>query len=212
MARKRMVAAQLKNLKQYKDKLPEEIEDIIKGATVDFENEDRVTQYLDKMAVEYDLEDMNANDRSALLDLAKISIDIEDTQKLYRVKLANENIDWFELEKITNNLKVLRGDRSKIEYDLNITRRSRQSSEEASPVVALDDWKKRAKKMLEDRLSFCYCPKCKMLLATVWFLRPESGNSLTLTCSRETCKNVFTVTGSELIAKKNKNLDDVLET
>lgn len=212
MPRKRMTAKQLANLKQYKDAPPEVIDEVIQGAYVEFENEERVKTYLDNMEKEYDLTEMNFNDRSALTDLARISIDIEDTQRLYRVKLSSENIDWFEIEKIVNNLKVLRQDRSKIEYDLNISRRSRQSSEETSLVDTIESFKLRAKKMLKERLSYVYCPECKMLLATVWFQVPEAGNSLTLTCSREKCGHIFTVTGSELLAKKNKNLDTVLDT
>lgn len=208
--RKRMSAKQLANLVQNRSKSIEEIEEMAKGVEIDFQEEKRVQEYLDGMAKDYDLTDLNQNDHSALLDLAKISIDIEDLEKRYREKLAEENPDWYEAEKISNALKTHRADRAKIEYDLNITRRSRTAAEDSSPVTLIEDWKKRAKKMLEERLNYIYCTGCSTLLANVWFLYPDAGNSLTLTCQR--CGTKTVVTGSELIAKKNRNREDMLET
>ena len=214
--KRKMSQKQIMNLKQFKNKPVEEVEEqvreIVEGIQLDFQEEKRVQDYLDKMAEDYDLTDLNQNDRTALSDLAKISIDIEDLEKRYREKLAEENPDWYEAEKISNALKTHHADRAKIEYDLNITRRSRTAAEDSSPVTLIEDWKKRAKKMLEERLNYVYCPKCHMLLSNVWFLYPNSGNSLTLTCGKESCGHKFTITGSELITHKNRNIEDVLET
>ena len=210
--KKRMTAKQLANLKQYKNASVEEIEQLVEDSKIDFNNEQRVKDYLDKMAEQYDLSELNHNDSAALIDLARISTDIEDQETRYRNELNSEDVYWYEIEKIVTILQKLRADRSKIEYDLNITRRNRQNSEEQSVVETIESLKLRAKKMLQERLNYVYCPKCKMLNATVWFLEPKSGNSLTITCARETCQNKFVVTGSELIDKKNKNLDTVLET
>lgn len=215
--KKRMTQAQLKNLKQYQDADPIQLEQVIQGISVDNDDEKRVYDYIARMSEQYDVNEMNENDSAALKDLATISIRIQDLDQILRNKMSNrDTVDWSEVHWITDILTDLRKSRQQIEESLNITRKARQGAESASVVDAIESYKFRAKKLLQERLSYIYCPKCKLLVGNVWMLSPESGNSFTFTCPRnlgegKTCGHRFSVTGTELMAKKNKNIEDTLD-
>lgn len=219
--KKRMTTAQLKNLKQYQNSTPEDIEAVIQGTAINTRDQERITEYISKMSEQYDVEEMNENDSTALRDLATVSIRIQDLDQVLRSKMDNDKnpdgVDWSTVHWITDILTDLRKSRQQIEESLNITRKARQGAEQTSVVDAIESYKAKAKKLLEERLSYIYCPKCKLLVGNVWMLSPYAGNSFTFTCPRDlgdgkVCGNKFTVTGSDLMSKKNKNVDDVLET
>lgn len=216
--KKRMTQAQLRNLRQYQDADSTQLEQVIQGISFDNDDEKRVYDYIAKMSEQYDVSEMNENDSAALKDLATISIRIQDLDQVLRNKLVNrESVDWSEIHWITDILTDLRKSRQQIEESLNITRKARQGAESASVVDAIESYKLRAKKLLEERLSYIYCPKCKLLVANVWMLSPGAGNSFTFTCPRDlgegkTCGHKFSITGTELMEKKNKNIEDVLDT
>lgn len=211
-----MTEAQLRNLKQYQQAPIEEIEAVIQGIKIDFEDERRIQEYIDRISEQYELVDETENDRSALRDLATISIRIEDFDRRLKMESSAESPDWGEIKWIVDILTDLRKSRQQIEDTLNITRKARQNAEQTSVVDAIENYKQRAKRILEERMSYIYCPKCKLLVGNVWMLSPKSGNSFTFTCPRDlgegkTCGNKFTVTGTELIEKKNKNLVEMLD-
>jgi len=216
--KKRMTVAQLKNLKQYSDAKIDAVDKIIHNITVNNQDEQRIIDYISKMSEQYDVLEMNENDSTALKDLATISIRVQDLDQVLRIKMSDkEGIDWSEIHWITDILTDLRKSRQQIEESLNITRRARQGVEQTSVVDAIESYKLRAKKLLEERLNYIYCPKCKLLIGNVWMLNPYIGNSFTFTCPRELedkqiCGHKFSVTGSELMAKKNKNVKEMLET
>jgi len=122
-------------------------------------------------------------------------------------ELNEEDTNWPTFEKINKQCSQLRNDVSKLQQDLNITRKSRQDSEGQSVTDFVIDLKARAKSFLADRLCEVYCPECKMLIAKVWFLYKDADNSLRLICGRENCGHDFTVTSADFA--KNKNLKDL---
>jgi DNA-directed RNA polymerase subunit M/transcription elongation factor TFIIS len=89
---------------------------------------------------------------------------------------------------------------SSISTDLKIDRKSREHKTDSIPDY-VRDLKDRAKKFLEQRMYYIYCPKCKTLLLSMWLLDINSGNKFKLTCPN--CKNTFVVADSELPLHKN---------
>lgn len=185
------------------------------------EVQDRAKHIYEKLSEDYDLSDLNENDRLAIHDWCTIMVRIEDLEKEVSLTIATSTSDekWYTVERINKVLAGLRDSASKIQSDLSITRKARKGDNETNVVAFVDDIKSRAKHMLDERLSYIYCPKCRELLANAWFLFPEieGGNSITLTCGRTTdrgriCGHRFTVTSKELVDGGNKNLPDVLPT
>jgi hypothetical protein len=185
------------------------------------EVQDRANLIYEKLSKDYDLTDLNENDRLAISDWCTIMVRIEDLEKEVSLIIATDSSDekWYKVERVNKVLSGLRESASKIQADLSITRKARKGDNETSVVAFIDDIKARGRKMLDERLSYIYCPKCRELLANTWFLFPEveGGNSITLTCGRTTdrgkiCGHRFTVSSKELMENGNKNLLDVLPT
>jgi len=201
-----MTIAQLRNLPQYKGKSDEELEKI-QHTIFHGDFDERVKDIFASFKEDYDLSDMTANDKLALTEIARIFTLLDDMEKALKEELNEGETNWIRFEKINKIAATLRDDVSKLQRDLSITRKSRQDSEGQSVTDFIIDLKARAKSFLSDRLCEVYCPKCKMLLAKVWFLYKDSDNNLTLTCGRENCGHTFTVTNSDFT--KNKNIKDI---
>lgn len=210
MAGRNVSIRQLMTLKQYQGMTEEEVFE----AYADSKNQDydRIRRLKDKMALDYDLEDLNANDQASLDDLCTLYIRVEDLDLKIAEELKKDEPDHYAVQNMNKTLTQWRDSISRIQTDLSISRKARKGDNETSVVAAWQSVKERAKTMLDERLSYIYCPKCKMLLSTTWFLYPENGNSITLTCGREHCGHKFTVTSRQLKEMGNKNLEDALPT
>lgn len=201
--------------------LDEEYPEIIDPDTIYESVKERAQAVYNKLAEDYDLTDLNENDRLALRDWCIIMVRIEDLEKEVSSIMVNDTSDdkWITIEKINRILSSLRESASKHQTDLSITRKARKGDNETSVAAFIEDVTTRARHLLDERLSYIYCPKCRELLANVWFLYPDvsGGNSITLTCGRTTdrgkiCGHRFTVTSHELAENGNRNLTDVLPT
>ena len=218
MAKKRVrTIGQIRNLPQYKNKTDEELEEILR-VIVEGDTEERVGKVLEDFEKNYDLSDMSANDMLELKNLAQYYIYLDDLNKQIDVHLREKNtIEVDRLIKITERIQK---SASEIQTNLAITRKQRKSDKEQDIVSAWEDLKLRAKRFLESRQSYVYCPECRMLLATVWFLYPEEDkNVMRLRCNRvidvdsgEICGHEFTVSAKELAEGGNRNLEGVLKT
>ncbi len=210
MAGRNVNMKQLLALKQYKGMTEEEVFEIY----ADSKNQDydRIKALKDKMAEDYDLDDLNANDRASLDDLCTLYIRVQDLDQKIAEELRKDEPDHYNIQNMSKTVSQWRDSISRIQTDLSISRKARRGDNETSIVAAFQNIKERAKTMLQERLSYIYCPKCKMLIATVWFLYPEGSNSITLTCGREGCRHRFTLTSTQLAELGNKNLEDVLPT
>ncbi len=92
----------------------------------------------------------------------------------------------FNMEKLSKIMSDLRADISKLQNDLNITRKIRKSDQDVSVMAYIDSLKEKARKYYESKASYIFCPKCNMLLATVWTLYPENErNKISLVCERK---------------------------
>ena len=204
--KKQMTIAQLRNLPQYKGKTEEELERI-QHIIFHGDFDERVKDVFASFEEDYDLSDMTANDKLALTETARIFVLLDDMEKALKRELGEGETDWIRFEKINKIAATLRDDVSKLQRDLNITRKSRQDSEGQTVADFIIDLKVRAKSFLSDRLCEVYCPKCNMLLAKVWFLYKDADNKLELICGRENCGHKFSVAQADFI--NNKNLKSI---
>ena len=201
MKRKVRSLAGLRNLPQYKNLSEEEllaVQEKIEHGDADF----RVDKVLAQFEKDFDLSNMTVNDQLALQELARIFVNLDSIKESIQQTIHNGS-DWQAVERQNKVASTLRDDASKLQRDLNITRKARQDSEGQSVVDFIEDLKKRAKQFLAERLNEIYCPKCNMLLAKVWVLYPEQDNELNLVCDRDGCGYKFKVALKELEGGKN---------
>jgi hypothetical protein len=204
-----------RNLRQYKDLTDEEFEERMAQKQIDAEPskdfEDRIKKKLSTFEEDYDLSDLKINDREILRALIQALISLEDyEQVMYKLKkeVTIENLTL--IDKVSKTMSDLRSDISKMQDDLKITRRTRKSDQEASVIAYIDSLKLKAKEYYESKMSYIFCPDCKMLLGTIWTLYPEENNKIELTCHRELqdgsiCNCKVKITTKELLSKKGTN-------
>jgi len=208
---------QLRNLPQYRTKSVSELEDILEGI-MEGKTEEKVQEVLESFEQNYDLSDMSANDMLGLRNLAHYYVYLENINSKTDEALREGDINM--VERLIRTAERVQKSITDIQTNLAITRKQRKSDKEQDVVTTLEDLKVRAKKFLESRLSYVYCPECKMLLANVWFLYPDEGrNALRLRCNRlvdadsgEMCDHEFTVTSQFLADNENRNIEGVLKT
>jgi len=217
MAKRQMTIAQLRNLPQYRGLTVEELEEV-RTKVIEGDTSHKVNKVLEDFEQNYDLSDMTANDMLDLRNLAQYYVYLDTLNtKIDAALLDDTPTDVDRLIRITEKIQGTVGN---LQTSLAITRKQRKSDKEQDIVSAWEDLKIRAKKFLDDRVSYIYCPECRMLLANVWFLYPDEGrNALRLKCNRildadsdEVCNHEFTVTSKELKEKDNRNIEGVLQT
>ena len=208
---------QLRNLPQYRDKSVSELEVILEGV-LEGKTEEKVQEVLESFEQNYDLSDMSANDMLGLRNLAHYYVYLENINSKTDEALREGDINM--VERLIRTAERVQKSITDIQTNLAITRKQRKTDKEQDIVSAWEDLKARAKKFLEDRISYVYCPECKMLLANVWFLYPdEERNVLRLRCNRtvdadsgKMCNHEFTVTSQYLAENENRNIEGVLKT
>lgn len=210
-----------RHLKQYKDMPDEEFDDLWEQKMLNIEPskalEDRIEKKWKEFEVDYDIDDLKINDRESLRALIQAIISLEDyeqfTFQLRTEGLNSENINL--MDKISKVMSDLRGNISRIQDDLKITRKIRRSEQETSVLSYLEGLKVKAREYYESKTMYVLCPKCSQLLSTVWFLYPDEKNELELTCHRtlddgSLCGNKFIVTSKELFENKGTNKPESL--
>jgi len=207
---------QLRNLKQFADMTDEEFEEYWneQGEEV-FIDLQVIDEEIDKKWVEfeedYDLSDLKINDRLVLRNLIRAIISLEELENDFyflRQQISDGNILLLDrLSKVMNNL---RKDISEMQNDLKLTRRIRKDSQEENFATYLNNIQEKARKFYKEKMVYVFCPKCRMLLATIWLLYSgdETAN-LHLTCNREKCGYSFTTNLIKLYSTDNRNLQDV---
>ncbi len=208
---------QLRNLPQYRTKSVSELEDILEGI-MEGKTEEKVQEVLESFEQNYDLSDMSANDMLGLRNLAHYYVYLENINSKTDEALREGDINM--VERLIRTAERVQKSITDIQTNLAITRKQRKTDKEQDIVSAWEDLKSRAKKFLDDRMSYVYCPECKMLLANVWFLYPdEERNVLRLQCNRlvdaasgKMCDHEFTVTSQYLAENENRNIEGVLKT
>jgi hypothetical protein len=184
------------------------------------EFEDRIERKMKEFENDYDVTDMKINDRNILRALCQAMITLEDMEQAsYRMRAEgfnNENI--VRMEKLSRAQSDLRSDISKLQDDLRITRKIRKGEREESVLIFIDKLKDKARRFMQARQQYIFCPKCKMLLATVWTLYPdEPRNRIRVICNRvldngEKCGEAVLVGTKEMLEGRGVNIEDVPES
>lgn len=208
--------AKLRNLMQYKDMSDEEFEEAMGTLKEEYEIspealEEQIQIKWEELEKDYDLSDMKANDVAQIRSLILAQLQLEELERVAFAlrKDASDATTVQVLDKINGITTRLVKNISDISSDLQITRKIRKQSKEASVIDAINDLKVKAKKFYNQRMLYVFCPECRMLLSTVWLnYNEEEHNSLHLKCNR--CGNEFDQPLAPLYLSDNKNLEDVL--
>lgn len=173
---------------------------------IDFEDLDALAESkLEEFKKDYDLDELTSNDKLSLKELARtlarLDIYNEMFNRIFKDTLGEGNrADMQKLKLLQKFSDDALNSASKLQTDLRIVRKNRKS-EEASVEDYIKNLKYRAKKFLESRLSYIYCPKCKTLVSTLWLLDYESGSRFKFTCPH--CNTEFIVNDFELVRRTN---------
>lgn len=217
-----MIPDKRRNLVQYRDLSDEEWE--IKKRELDEKSaplSDKLGELIEekkkRFEEDYDLDDMKFNDTEALDALCSAMVYREyyeqEIADLLESGLDKDNTYLF--DKLTSVVSKYRKDIIDIQSSLNITRKERNLDKSEKVIDKLTELKEKAEKFYKAKMGYVYCPKCKMLLFTGWFLYPEADNKVILTCNRtledgSKCGHKFSVTSKDLIIKgKGRNIEEV---
>lgn len=159
----------------------------------------RVEEVLHSFYVDYDLADLNSNDQYQLIELATAIAQSETLNEQWD-NLVGEEFNPQELKDLQIILSRTRKDIISLQKDLEIARKDRQSTE-TSPVEFIMGLKQRALSFLEERLSYVYCPKCKVLVSTLWLADYDKGSKFQFICNQ--CENKFIVNDFDLGRRTN---------
>jgi len=214
--------ASIRNLWQYKDMSDEEFEAAFgqkySGVAEENDWEDRIQDKIKQFGNDYDLEELNSNDMMLLRALAQSFLSLEDLEKItYRIRQKDEITfeDLPILEKLSKIMSDLRGDISKLQDDLKITRKTRKSDKEQSVISYIEDLKKKAREFYDQKMLYVVCPKCNMLLGTVWAHYPlNNKNKLMFECERiledgSKCGEKVVATTKEMSEKRGSNKPEI---
>jgi hypothetical protein len=188
MVRKGYNVQSLRNLPQYKDLTDQEFDKEVKGLLTD-DAEGLAQTYQELFEKDYSLEDLKANDRLAVEILSRLYAQVRYNQDLINeLRDAEDGVKYSlaisdivaDDEKLIRSIKALEG-------QLGISRTERMKDEGEDMVDMFKSIRERAKKYLEKKLHYIYCPKCHMLLGNVWLLYRdvEGAYELKLVCKRE---------------------------
>jgi len=214
-----------RGLRQFKDMTDEEFEAyweeqdkadevILSTAGVDFE--ERISGKLAQFEKDYDLSDMKFNDTETLRGLCQALIQLEDLEQAgYIIREGGISLNNLTiLDKLAQQMSRTRLDSLKMQEDLKISRKVRQLDRNISAIAELDMLKTKAKAHYEEKMIYIFCPKCKMLLSTSWFLFDEAENVMRLECHRvldtgKICGHIFDVKSKDMY-KQGSNTPEVM--
>lgn len=211
----------VRNLKQYQDMPDEEFDEMWQQKVMNIAPskalEDRIQKKFDEFAKDYDIDDLKINDKETLRALIQSILTLEDyEQMIFQLRtegLTSENINF--IDKISKVMADLRGGISRFQDDLKITRKTRKSEQETSVLTYIESLKEKAREFYQAKTIYILCPKCKMLLGTVWCQYPENKNKVELFCGRhldngETCGERVVVYTKGMLNTKGSNDPDML--
>lgn len=210
-----------RHLKQYAgmtdeeyDKIWEKKNQIIQPS---LELEKRINEKMEDFARDYDLDDLKINDTLTLRALIQALISLEDLeQSMFQLRaegLTGGNIIM--LDKLGKEMSQLRGDITNFQNDLKITRKIRKSEQETSVLNLIETLKVKAREYYQAKMMYIVCPRCSMLLSTIWTLYPEQKNKIELICDRtlddgSKCGEKVVVYTKDLLESKGTNKQEVL--
>jgi hypothetical protein len=214
--------AKMRNLVQFKGMSDDEFEEywtkLAVGAVPVQEFEARIETKMKELENDYDFSEMKINDKVLLRNLCQALIQLEDYEQIsYRLRTEGVNAgNIMMLRNVGELMSNLRNDISRVQDDLKITRKIRKSDKEASVINTIETLKEKARKFYDQKMMYIFCPKCNMLLGTIWTLYPsEERNKITLVCNRRLdndtkCGEKVVVLTKDMLALKGTNNPEVL--
>lgn len=212
----------VRNLYQYRNMTDEEFDIYYANSDSKLQQtfDERINEQILGLSEDYEIKDLKYNDNKQLEDLATAMVTLNDLQLILYKTITSDDVTQSNIaliEKLNRVVSITRSDISKIQDDLKLSRKIRQSDKEESISLYIESLIKKAKHKYEDTLSYIYCPKCKMLLCNAWFLYPHKNNKITLVCNRNDgdednpiiCGHKFTVTSKELMKLKGHSIPKV---
>lgn len=217
-------ARKLRNLKQYRDMSDEKFDEAVSkkfvGVQINKEFETRIQRKIDQFAEDYDLADLNSNDKLTLRALAQGYINFEDLEnEEYNVRKGGINLDNVLLLEKISNMKIKLGEMiSKLSDDLKITRKVRRTDKDQTVLTYIEELKRKAKEFYDATMMLIFCPKCGTWIGSIWSLFPlDPRNKITLVCDREMedgskCGEKITLTTKELSEMGKTNRHEIPES
>ena len=213
---------QTRNLVQFRGMSDEEFEDQWVKKALEIEPsalfEKRIKSKLDEFEQDYDISDLKINDKETLRALVQAVISLEDYEQIMFTARSNglglDNI--MVMDKINKIMSDLRGDISKLQDDLKITRKIRKNDQETSLVDYIESLKVKARKFYESKMAYIFCPKCNVVLGTIWTLYPEQKkNKIKLVCKRDLgdgniCDGEAIIGTDELLENRGTNNKEIM--
>ncbi len=202
----------MRNLKQYRHLPDEEFEKIYREIVSNVASqklfEERIQEKFEELANDYDLEDLNANDILMLRNMIQAMLQIESLEQL-AFQLRSGAVDEHTINllgKINTQINDLVDRVSKIQNDLNITRKARKQDKEQSVSDYIEFLKQKAAEFYKQKMQYIFCPNCNTLLGTIWTLYPEDKrNKVVLHCNRKIDDNTVCDTKVVFITSENLN-------
>jgi len=161
---------------------------------------DGVDEKLKELGTEYDLTDLAVNDRMQLESLAEAYTQLGKFYELLDDEFSKEAGNFTRVKDLKKLISDTLKDISNISDDLKISRKIRESKSDHLPDI-IAGFKVRARKFIEDRMSYIYCPKCKTLVGNLYLIDYNIGGKANFVCPH--CGNNFIVAFSELTTRKN---------
>lgn len=217
-------ARRLRNLTQYRNMTDEQFEEAVSkiyvGVQVNKEFETRIQRKIDQFAVDYDLDDLNSNDKMTLRALGQAYLSLEDYEnQIYNLRKEGVTLDnIMMLEKLSNIISSLRKDISNLSDDLKITRKIRRTDKDQTVLTYIEDLKRKARDFYDATMMTIFCPKCGTWIGSLWTLFPtDARNKITLVCDREMedgskCGEKLTLTTKELYESNKTNRQEIPDT
>ena len=214
----------LRTLVQYRNLSDEQFNEFYEEKVVGIQRnrafENLIQRKIKEIATDYEVEDLNSNDLLMLRSLAQALVDLEaleqENHKMKREGLDMSNINL--LDRMSRMRSDLRSDISKMQTDLNITRRVRKADTNTSVKDQWEVLQQKAKEFYKQKMSYIFCEECHMLIGTLWTLFPdEKRNKLSLVCSRtledgSKCGHKTVATTTQLMEKRGTNNPDIPES
>lgn len=212
----------IRNLRQYRNLPDEEFEKIYGEIISDLGKqklfEAEIEKKLAELSKDYDLDDLNANDLLLLRNMVQAMIQVEALEQL-AFQLRTRGVDDHVINllgKINSQINDLVDRVSKIQNDLNITRRIRKQDKEQSVVDYIEFLKQKASEFYDQKMQYIFCPNCNTLLGTIWTLYPsDKRNKVVLHCNRKVddgriCDTKVVFYTAENLNKEMTNNPDLL--
>lgn len=211
----------MRNLPQYKNLSEDDFNEIMENREMSAGQsrafEERIENKFQEFGEDYDLSDLKINDKDSLRALIQAQLTLEDYEQfMYSIRAGGlSEATFISIERLQKAMSDLRSDISKLQNDLNITRKIRKSDQEVSTLAYISGLKEKAKKFYESKMGYIFCPKCDMLLGTIWTMYPEDDrNKVALVCGRvlpdgSKCGNKVIIGTKELLKGRGTNKKEI---